>query len=164
MTDYVNDEEIQDEDWHETVIRVRYSETDKMGVVYHANYLVWFEIGRTEFCRARGFNYRDLEEDEDAFLVVAESYCRHKSAAYFDDEVLVRTRVTELRKRTLRFGYEIIRAATGEVLAEGETGHVVTDSERRVRSLPESYTRQLTQPPNIPRPGEPERVPEGAPE
>ena len=96
--------------------------------------------------------------------MVAETYCRHKSAAYFDDEVLVRTRVTELRKRTLRFGYEIIRAATGEVLAEGETGHVVTDSERRVKSLPESYTRQLTQPPSVPRPGESERVPEVAPE
>jgi acyl-CoA thioester hydrolase len=163
MTEYVEQDEIQDEDWHEAIIRVRYSETDKMGVVYHANYLVWFEIGRTEYCRARGFNYRDLEEDEDAFLVVAESYCRHKSAAFFDDEVIVRTRVTELRKRTLRFGYEVIRAADGQVIAEGETGHVVTDSTRRVRSLPESYTRLLTTPPT-PRTPESERVPDGAPE
>src|SRR5438128_9402178 len=121
-----DEQEFQDE-WHESLLRVRYAETDKMGVVYHANYLIWFEIGRTEFCRARGFNYRDLEEDEDAFLVVAETYCRHKSSAYFDDEVLVRTRVTELRKRTLRFGYEVVRAGTGEGLAEGETGYVVTE-------------------------------------
>ncbi len=61
-------------EWHETLLRVRYSETDKMGIVYYANYLIWFEIGRTEFCRARGFSYRDMEENEDAFLVVAESY------------------------------------------------------------------------------------------
>src|SRR5215210_2167374 len=66
-------------EWHETIIRVRYSETDKMGVVYHANYLVWFEIGRTEFCRARGFAYKDMEENDHAFLVVAESYCRYKA-------------------------------------------------------------------------------------
>jgi acyl-CoA thioester hydrolase len=164
MTDYATDEEMHEDDWHEATIRVRYSETDKMGVVYHANYLVWFEIGRTEFCRARGFNYRDLEEHEDAFLVVAESYCRHKSAAFFDDEVIVRTRVTELRKRTLRFGYEVIRAATGQVIAEGETGHVVTDGNRRVRSLPESYTRLLTLPAEELHTDEPRRVPEVAPE
>ncbi|MEO6392455.1 MAG: thioesterase family protein [Pyrinomonadaceae bacterium] len=164
MTDYATDEELPEDDWHETTIRVRYSETDKMGVVYHANYLVWFEIGRTEYCRSRGFNYRDLEEDEDAFLVVAESYCRHKSSAFFDDEIIVRTRVTELRKRTLRFGYEVIRAATGQVIAEGETGHVVTDRNRRVRSLPESYTRLLTSPPEDVHTDEAKRVPEVAPE
>src|SRR5262245_5589913 len=63
-------EELEDADeWHEALLRVRYAETDKMGVVYHANYLIWFEIGRTEFCRARGFSYRDMEESENAFLV-----------------------------------------------------------------------------------------------
>ena len=67
---------------------MRYAETDKMGVVYHANYLVWFEIGRTEFCRARGFSYRDMEENENAFLVVAESYCRYKAPAYYDDVLI----------------------------------------------------------------------------
>ena len=59
--------------WHETMIRVRYSETDKMGIVYYANYLVWFEIGRTDYCRARGFSYRDMEENDNSFLVVAEA-------------------------------------------------------------------------------------------
>ena len=68
--------------WHETMLRVRYAETDKMGIVYYANYLVWFEIGRTDYCRARGFSYRDMEENEDAFLVVAESVAVAFCAAY----------------------------------------------------------------------------------
>ncbi len=132
------------EDWHETTIRVRYAETDRMGVVYHANYLVWFEIGRTEFCRARGFAYRDMEENDHAFLVVAESYCRYKASALYDDELLVRTHVTELRRRSVRFGYEIVRLSDGQTIAEGETGHVVTDPNGRVISMPESYRAALS--------------------
>lgn len=135
-------DELYDE-WHETTVRVRYAETDRMGVVYHANYLVWFEIGRTEFCRARGFAYRDMEENEEAFLVVAECYCRYKSPAYYDDELLIRTHITELRRRSLRFGYEIIRLSDNQLIAEGETGHVVTDRNSRVRTLPESYRELL---------------------
>ena len=131
------------------MLRVRYAETDKMGIVYYANYLVWFEIGRTDYCRARGFSYRDMEESEDAFLVVAESYCRYKAPAYYDDELIVRTHITELRKRSLRFGYEIVRAATGQVVAEGETGHVVTDGTGRVRSFPEGYAQRLLSAPVI---------------
>ena len=126
------------EEWHETLLRVRYSETEKMGVVYHANYLVWFEIGRTEFCRARGFSYREMEENDNAFLVVAESYCRYKASARYDDQLLVRTHITELRRRSLRFGYEIVRATDGQIIAEGETGHVVTDKSGRVRSSPKA--------------------------
>ena len=138
-----SDEEVPDE-WHETILRVRYSETDKMGVVYHANYLIWFEIGRTEFCRARGFAYRDMEESENAFLVVAEVYCRYKAPAYYDDDLIVRTHITEMRRRSVRFGYEIVRPATGQVIAEGETGHVVTDAHGRVRSMPEQYRQLLS--------------------
>ncbi|HEX8136333.1 MAG TPA: thioesterase family protein [Pyrinomonadaceae bacterium] len=138
---------IREPEWHETLVRVRYSETDKMGVVYHANYLVWFEIGRTEFCRARGFSYREMEENDQAFLVVAESYCRYKSPAYFDDELIVRTHITEKRRRAMRFGYEIIRVSDGAVIAEGETGHVVTDGQGRVRSFPEAYNKLLSSPP-----------------
>ena len=136
-------------EWHETLLRVRYAETDKMGIVYYANYLIWFELGRTEFCRARGFSYRDMEENEDAFLVVAESYARYKAAAYYDDELLVRTHITEMRKRSLRFGYEIVRASDGQVIAEGETGHVITDSTGRVRSIPEGYAQRLLAPPTL---------------
>ena len=134
-------------EWHETLLRVRYSETDKMGIVYYANYLVWFEIGRSDYCRARGFSYRDMEESDDAFLVVAEAYCRYKAAAYYDDELLIRTHITELRRRSLRFGYEIVQAANGQVVAEGETGHVVTDGTGRVRSFPEGYAQRLLAPP-----------------
>jgi acyl-CoA thioester hydrolase len=162
------DEEAMLGNWHETIVRVRYSETDRMGIVYHANYLVWFEIGRTEFCRARGFSYRDMEENDNAFLVVAESYCRYKSPAYYDDELIVRTQITELRRRSLRFGYELIRASDGVIIAEGETGHVVTDANGRVRTLPEAYRELLyiqsaeDQLPNIP--AKAGRVPEeGAP-
>ena len=134
-------------EWHEAPLRVRYAETDKMGVVYHANYLIWFEIGRTEFCRARGFSYRDMEESENAFLVVAESYCRYKAPAYYDDVLVVRTHITELRRRSLRFGYEIVRESDGVVIAEGETGHVVTDSNSRVRSFPPGFAELLLSPP-----------------
>src|ERR671917_550925 len=139
----LQEEDAPFEEWHETLIRVRYSETDKMGVVYHANYLVWFEIGRTEFCRARGFSYREMEENSDAFLVVAESYCRYKAPAFYDDELIVRTHITELRRRSVRFGYEILRATDGLIIAEGETGHVVTGGNGRVISLPESYRLAL---------------------
>jgi acyl-CoA thioester hydrolase len=143
----VADEEDDVDHWHEAFLRVRYAETDKMGVVYHANYLVWFEIGRTEFCRARGFSYRDMEENENAFLVVAESYCRYKAPAYYDDVLIVRTHITELRRRSLRFGYEIVRESDDVVIAEGETGHVVTDANGRVRSMPQGFAEMLLAPP-----------------
>ena len=136
-------------EWHDTLLRVRYSETDKMGIVYYANYLIWFEIGRAEFCRARGFSYRDMEENDDAFLVVAESYCRYKAPAFYDDELLVRTHIAEMRRRSLRFGYEIVRVSDDQIIAEGETGHVVTDASGRVRSFPEGYSQRLLAPPII---------------
>jgi len=145
--------------WHEATVRVRYAETDRMGVVYHANYLVWFEIGRTEFCRARGFSYREMEENGRAFLVVAESYCRYKAPAYYDDELLIRTHITELRRRSVRFGYELVRLSDGVTIAEGETGHVVTDPKGRVISMPDEYRAALTAPPIAAARAEP--VPEG---
>ena len=136
-------------EWHDTLLRVRYSETDKMGIVYYANYLIWFEIGRAEFCRARGFSYRDMEENDDAFLVVAESYCRYKAPAFYDDELVVRTHIAEMRRRSLRFGYEIVRVSDDQIIAEGETGHVVTDTNGRVRSFPEGYAQRLLAPPTV---------------
>ncbi|HVF56769.1 MAG TPA: thioesterase family protein [Pyrinomonadaceae bacterium] len=161
MIEPVEDDALFDE-WDETVVRVRYAETDRMGVVYHANYLVWFEIGRTEFCRSRGFAYRDMEENDNAFLVVAESYCRYKAPARYDDELVVRTHITELRRRSVRFGYEIIRLPDGQIIAEGETGHVVTDPNGRVISMPEAYRTALSSPP-LPASPRVERVPENDP-
>ena len=130
-------------EWHETEVRVRYAETDKMGIVHHSNYLVWFELGRSEFCRARGFSYRDMEEKDNALLVVAEVYCRYKSPAYYEDILTVRTNVGEIRSRSLRFIYEIYRGVDETLLAEGETLHLVTDKNKKVRSLPESYKEML---------------------
>lgn len=130
-------------DWHETEIRVRYAETDKMGIVHHSNYLVWFEFGRSEFCRARGFSYKEMEEKDNALMVVAEVYCRYKAPAHYDDSLRIRTRIGELRSRSIRFIYEIYRPADDVLLAEGETLHLVTDEHKKVRSLPESYKKML---------------------
>ena len=130
-------------EWHETEIRVRYAETDQMGIVHNSNYLVWFEVGRSEFCRARGFSYKEMEEKDNALMVVAESYCRYKSPAYYEDVLTVRTRVEEIRSRSLRFVYEIYRAFDEALIAEGETLHLVTDENKKVRSLPASYKEKL---------------------
>ncbi len=129
--------------WHETEIRVRYAETDKMGIVHHSNYLVWFELGRSEFCRARGFSYLEMEEQENALMVVAEVYCRYKSPAYYEDLITIRTNVADIRSRSLRFIYEVYRASDQTLLAEGETLHVVTDKNKKVRSMPETYKEKL---------------------
>ena len=131
------------EDWHETQVRVRYAETDQMGIVHNANYLVWFEVGRSEFCRAKGFSYKEMEEEENALMVVAESYCRYKSPAYYEDILTIRTRVEEIRSRSLRFMYEVHRASDDMLIAEGETLHVVTDKDKKVRMLPDIYRDRL---------------------
>ena len=130
-------------DWHETEIRVRYAETDQMGVAHHSNYLVWYELGRSDFCRARGFSYKEMEEKDNALMVVAESYCRYKSPAFYEDVLIVRTKVEELRSRSLRFVYEIYRPSDQTLLAEGETLHLVTDENKKVRTLPEIYKEKL---------------------
>ncbi len=129
--------------WHETEIRVRYAETDKMGIVHHANYLIWFEAGRSDLCRARGFSYKEMEENDNALMVVAESYCRYKSPSYYEDVITVRTRVAEIRSRSIRFIYEVFRAADDALIAEGETLHLVTDHSKRVRQIPEIYKQRL---------------------
>ena len=125
--------------WHETMLRVRYAETDKMGIVYYANYLVWFEIGRTDYCRARGFSYRDMEENDACFIAVVDARCRYKAPAHYDDEITVRTSLKNVRESVIHFGYELVRVSDGTLLAEGETMHVVTDAEMRRRTIPEKY-------------------------
>jgi len=130
-------------DWHEIEVRVRYAETDQMGIVHHSNYLVWFELGRSEFCRARGFSYREMEEKDNAFLVVAEVYCRYKSPAFYEDVLTVRTSIGGIKSRSIQFIYEIFRASDESLLAEGETVHLVTDENKKVRSLPAGYKERL---------------------
>jgi len=123
----------------EVKIRVRYAETDQMGVVYHANYLVWFEVGRVEFLRALGFSYRDMEEKDACFIAVVDARCRYKAPAHYDDEITVRTTLKNVRESVIHFGYELVRASDGLLLAEGETTHVVTDAQMKRRTIPEKY-------------------------
>jgi acyl-CoA thioester hydrolase len=131
------------EGWHETEIRVRYAETDKMGIVHHSNYLIWFEAGRSDLCRARGFSYKEMEEQDNALMVVAESYVRYKSPAFYEDVLMVRTQVAEVRSRSIRFIYEIVRESDDMLLAEGETLHLVTDENKKVKLIPEAYKERL---------------------
>ena len=126
---------------NETRLRVRYAETDQMGVVYHSNHLIWFEVGRVELLRQLGFSYRDMEREDGCFIAVAEVKCRYRAPVYYDDEVMVRTRLRNVRESVVHFGYELVRADSGALLAEGETTHIVTDSNMKVAALPEKYLK-----------------------
>jgi acyl-CoA thioester hydrolase len=130
-------------EWSETRLRVRYAETDQAGVVYHSNYLVWFEVGRVELCRDHGFNYRDMEREEDAWLPVTEARVKYRTPARYDDEIVVRTRVAEVRSRAITFVYEVRRASDALLLATGETAHIVMDGKGRARSFPPAYAAKL---------------------
>lgn len=123
----------------ETRLRVRYAETDQMGVVYHANHFVWFEIGRVEFLRQLGFAYKDMEQQDGCFIAVVDARCRYKAPARYDDEIVVRTHLKHVRESVVHFGYELLRASDGLLLAEGETTHVVANAEMKTTPLPEKY-------------------------
>jgi len=124
---------------NETRLRVRYAETDNMGVVYYANYLIWMEVGRVELCKQCGFNYRDMETNDGIFLAVAESHCRYRSPAHFDDEVIVKTWIEQATTRMVTFGYEMRLADGGRRLATGSTRHVFVSRAMRPTHLPEKY-------------------------
>jgi acyl-CoA thioester hydrolase len=124
---------------HDTTVRVRYAETDQMGVVYHANYLVWFEVGRVELMRARGVEYRKMETEDDCHIVVADAHCRYERSARYDEVVRIRTRIAESRNRIVKFAYEVFRDTDGELLATGDTTHVICGSNGRPRLLPQKY-------------------------
>jgi len=126
----------------ESRARVRYAETDQMGVAYYANYFVWFEVGRSQYCNDCGFSYRDMERKTGLFLIVAEASCRYKNPARYEDELIIRTRITELTRRTLRFSYEVERDDRTPV-ATGETLHVLINAEGRPSSFPEKYLSLL---------------------
>jgi len=126
-------------DIFENTVRVRYAETDQMGVVYHGHYYMYFEVGRVEYMRSRGAAYKEMEKHDDCYIVVAESHCRHLRPARYDDLLRIRTRVVQARRRTIRFAYEIVNDANGELLATGETLHVICNREGRPKALPEKY-------------------------
>ena len=113
---------------YEARLRVRYAETDQMGVVYHSNFIIWFEVGRVEMMRELGFTYSEMEQQEGTRLAVAEVRCRYKAPAHYDDLIVIRTRLLNVRDSLLHFAYEVLRDEDGAVLAEGETVHMVLDS------------------------------------
>ena len=130
-----------------TEVRVRYAETDQMGIVYYANYLVWFEIGRVELLRSLGLAYSQLETDHQCILPVVEASCRYKSPARYDDRIVIETRPSMLRRSVVKFAYRILRKGTGgeepKLLAEGETVHVVCDDELNKKRLPVEHEAAL---------------------
>jgi acyl-CoA thioester hydrolase len=124
-----------------TNLRVRYAETDQMGVVYYANYFVWCEIGRVEYFRQLGYDYKQMEIEDDCHLPVVESHCRYRAPARYDDEVVIETRVTAVRSSVIKFAYRILRLSSeGEqLLAEAETVHVTVNKSMQKRNLPEKH-------------------------
>lgn len=125
----------------EAKLRVRYAETDRMGVVYHSNFIVWFEVGRVEMLRAMGYRYRDLEREFDCHFAVVDVRCRYKAPAYYDDEIVVRTTLKNVRGSLMHFTYEIKRVNDDELLAEGESTHIVVNSKFEKTTLPEHLQR-----------------------
>ena len=131
----------------QTKIRVRYAETDQMGVVYYANFFIWFEVGRVELLRQLGFHYKQMEIDDNCHIPVVEANCRYKSPARYDDELLLETSVLAIRRSVLKFGYRLLRPENDgtTLLAEGETVHVTVDRSFRPVRLPQKYVAVLGQ-------------------
>lgn len=122
---------------YETKLRVRYAETDQMGVVYHSNFIVWFEVGRVEMMRQLGFTYNEMEQQEGQHLAVADVRCRYKAPARYDELLLIRTHLMNVRDSLVHFGYEVLRDEDGTLLAEGESVHLVLDRDfKRTRLSP----------------------------
>jgi acyl-CoA thioester hydrolase len=126
---------------NETCIRVRYAETDQMGVVYHANHFIWFEVGRVEFLRQLGFSYKTMEAEDDCYIAVVDAHCRYKAPVHYDDEVIVRTWLKQVREKVIHFGYELRNAQSGQMLAEAETTHIVANAKMKPRKLPDKYMK-----------------------
>lgn len=125
----------------ETRLRVRYAETDNMGVVYHSNYAIWFEVGRVELMRQLGVEYRIMEKEDNCHIPVVDLRVRYKAPALYDDEIVVRTRLANARSSLLHFSYEVLRAGDQALLATGETMHMVVDDKMQRRALPERYVK-----------------------
>ena len=127
----------------EARVRVRYAETDQMGVVYHSNYLIWFEVGRVEFIRQLGLDYKRMEEEEGCGISVVDVHARYRVPARYDDELVIETRLLAARGSVVKFGYRILRVADGVLLCEGETMHVCVGMDMKKRSLPPKYAERF---------------------
>jgi acyl-CoA thioester hydrolase len=132
-------------EYHDATVRVRYAETDQMGVVYHGNYFVWYEVGRVELMRALGFEYKLMEQDDDCHIVVVDAHCRYLKPAKYDDILRIRTRIAETMNRMIRYTYEVFRDEGNELLATGETKHVICGSNGRPKLLPEKYRARFAE-------------------
>ena len=130
---------------NETRLRVRYAETDQMGVVYHSNHFIWFEIGRVELLRQLGFSYREMENEDQCYIAVVDARCRYRAPARYDDEIIVRTHLKNVRESVIHFAYELLRAPDYTLLAEGETTHIVTDAQMKSTELPSKYMNVFRQ-------------------
>ena len=128
---------------HTTEIKVRYAETDNMGIVYYANYLVWFEVGRTEFILSEGLDYADIEK-EGLFMAVVEASCAYKAPARYGDTVTVHTWPSDIKHSSLKFNYKVMRKKDGVLLAQGSTTHVLIDKDVKPRKIPEKIRALLT--------------------
>ena len=117
-------------------IRVRYADTDQMGVVYYANYFVWLEVARTEFLRDLGAEYRAMEENEKLALPVIEASCKYKAPARYDDIVLIKTLITQIRNTSFKFEYELLNKQANQLLATASTSHVFINSQRKPVQIP----------------------------
>jgi acyl-CoA thioester hydrolase len=128
----------------EARLRVRYAETDQMGVVYYANYLVWFEVGRSELMRQRGLDYKRMEMEDGCLMAVVEATARYKAPARYDEELIVETTVTGVRGPVVRFSYRVLRVADDVLLCEGETVHVVVGRDMKRRAMPKKVAALLS--------------------
>lgn len=125
-------------------IRVRYAETDKMGVVYHSNYLIWFEIGRTDWLRATGVTYREMEAEDGIQLPVIEAHCEYRQGARYDDDVEIRTRARMISRVRIQFDYEAVRRCDACVLATGHTVHATVGHAGRPVRIPKHIEALFT--------------------
>jgi acyl-CoA thioester hydrolase len=128
----------------ETRLRVRYAETDRMGIVYHSNFVIWFEVGRVELLRQLGFEYSQMEAQDNCHIPVVDLRVRYKVPAQYDDEIVIRTEIKNVRSSLLHFSYEVFRERDRMLLATGETMHIIVDDKFERCPLPEKYMKAFS--------------------
>ncbi len=144
----------------EAKVRVRYAETDQMGVVYHANYLIWFEVGRVEFIRQLGLDYKRMEIEEGCGIAVVEATARYRAPAKYDDELVVETTLLAARGAVIRFGYKVRRVEDALLLCEGTTAHVVVGKDMKKQPLPQKYAERFAAHLHLIRSSQPDKMEE----
>lgn len=127
---------------HEIKTRVRYQETDQMGVVYYANFLVYFEMGRTEYLRNLGLPYSELEKEQ-VYFPVTEAHCRFRSPAYYDDILVIQTWISEMKHATIEFSYKVLRESDNSIVVEGCTKLACLNASRKPTPMPEKLRKLL---------------------